>query len=1003
MSASSRKTGAARFHSVTVKDAAAWLRDYLTAIKHGQFHPYTPLERKVREATRNEAWGPTGTILNELAEASCESDLCQIIYAVLETRLKYPPEKWRNVYKSLQVLEFLMKRGSDQCVALARGDIQPHIKNVKDFEYTGSDGRDYGINVRVRAAAILRLLNSEQELQQERAQLQRRAKQFKGYSREDLERNRELAVGTAHSWPAGRVLEDRDIGRAHVRQEQQGSDRIVRSRQAGQTKGVSEEERVKNQRRLQILLASKGNRRCADCISDERPTWASINCGVFICMKCAGIHRGLGVHVSQVRSCNLDSWKTEEVEFMSRTGNRVANSFWEAKMPPKLKPRGDDPNLASFIRRKYQNREWADGAWPPEKPSVQDEHIQPAVAGAPEAQVTAGPHIAKHQHLKPPQRVTFVGKHTPLEISGGPFKEAATVLDRSPVPAEFDDAGAKPAIPAPVRAMSADPLRPSEPVIAIQEPQSELQLSGIIRTQTFPDLMEFGDDPYVLCTSSPVPPVEHKHQPSEAGPSIDPVAALADLDYHPSLLDTWMYDSSALHKRDAVLESVDSAEVIRTTELVDEEDSIIQTTELKLDDTDPQLGLAFVNSADARLQTPPMNGDFERQGPEDWMDVHNMNEVYHTRQPLNLGRSAGQKKDTREGRSGMDRGPLKEETATPHVSVTLTVTDNERGNRLSAASEPSTSQASHGLGTGQLCHAAPDPDYSLETVASVRGMGQFQQHSFGGTPSTFQNAGIMNRQGNVNQDPTANPFSPTWTQPQYLPEHLRNRHQSAVTPAYRPACDPIPDFQPLGGPSRTGTVGLTSGAAPSAPVTSSTPYVSSAWTAHMQGPGHGFSVNDVRSGLGEVGSNATHQFSSVFVSPSHGQPHLSYNVTDQLQMPSMVFASGVDRSGLENSPAPGDTGGYHLPNAMQPWVSMGRHSHGGAASSGSASDELERLLFEQVESLARENERIAARAARLTVSPHRGMSMRERRSQLGGAPGSPSSGSTGRSLPVGVE
>ena len=43
-------------YAISVKDAASWLRDYVTAIKHGQFHPYTPLERKVREATRNEAW-----------------------------------------------------------------------------------------------------------------------------------------------------------------------------------------------------------------------------------------------------------------------------------------------------------------------------------------------------------------------------------------------------------------------------------------------------------------------------------------------------------------------------------------------------------------------------------------------------------------------------------------------------------------------------------------------------------------------------------------------------------------------------------------------------------------------------------------------------------------------------------------------------------------------------------------------------------------------------------
>jgi len=64
-----------------------------------------------------------------------------------------------------------------------------------------------------------------------------------------------------------------------------------------------------------------GNRECCDCGSSD-PDWAAINHGILICIKCSGIHRGLGVDVSKVRSCTLDAWSPELLEFMKSVGNK---------------------------------------------------------------------------------------------------------------------------------------------------------------------------------------------------------------------------------------------------------------------------------------------------------------------------------------------------------------------------------------------------------------------------------------------------------------------------------------------------------------------------------------------------------------------------------------------------------------------------------------------------------------------------------------------------------
>lgn len=51
---------------------------------------------------------------------------------------------------------------------------------------------------------------------------------------------------------------------------------------------------------LQELLREEENKYCADCEA-KQPRWASWNLGVFLCIRCAGLHRNLGVHISKVR------------------------------------------------------------------------------------------------------------------------------------------------------------------------------------------------------------------------------------------------------------------------------------------------------------------------------------------------------------------------------------------------------------------------------------------------------------------------------------------------------------------------------------------------------------------------------------------------------------------------------------------------------------------------------------------------------------------------------
>lgn len=79
---------------------------------------------------------------------------------------------------------------------------------------------------------------------------------------------------------------------------------------------------------LMAALRSRAeNKKCFDCPAST-PEWCSIPFGIFLCLECCGRHRGMGVHISFMKSATMDAWRPDEAFRMSKGGNGAAAEYF---------------------------------------------------------------------------------------------------------------------------------------------------------------------------------------------------------------------------------------------------------------------------------------------------------------------------------------------------------------------------------------------------------------------------------------------------------------------------------------------------------------------------------------------------------------------------------------------------------------------------------------------------------------------------------------------------
>ena len=138
----------------------------------------TPLEKDVTDATSNDNWGVANSALIELARATNDYTNYAVVMKGVWEGISDKKDRWRRIFKSLVLLEYCIKNGSDRCGDEARSELHK-VRSLEEFKYM-EEGREKGAGIREKSKQLVELLTNAELLKNERLKARESKEKYVG-------------------------------------------------------------------------------------------------------------------------------------------------------------------------------------------------------------------------------------------------------------------------------------------------------------------------------------------------------------------------------------------------------------------------------------------------------------------------------------------------------------------------------------------------------------------------------------------------------------------------------------------------------------------------------------------------------------------------------------------------------------------------------------------------------------------------------------------------------